>query len=336
VPERNSLADSRGRPLCEVYDAAFLDLDGVVYVGPYPVPHAAASLHRAAESGMNLVYVTNNASRTPSHVVQHLRDIGMPAKDESVVTSAQAAAGLARQTFGPEASALVIGAEGLRAAVREYGLREVSSAEEGPDVVLQGFGRDVAWSDLAEASFAVGKGVPWIATNTDQTVPTPRGLAPGNGTLVAVVVSATGIRPTVAGKPEAPLFNEAVKRTGAVRPLMVGDRMDTDIQGASAAGLDSLLVLTGATDPDALVRAPAAMRPSFVAEDLRGLLQSHPAVDIHGSVFGCGGWQISVHGTDLVVDGSGGKHDGLRAVCAAAWSHDGLRGTAKALSEVGW
>ncbi|MGW7454696.1 HAD-IIA family hydrolase [Streptomyces sp. NPDC054787] len=336
MPEKpRDLADGCAVPLCREYDTALLDLDGVVYVGPDPVNHAAPSLFGAVEQGMRLAYVTNNASRTPEAVAKHLSDIGMPATKEDVVTSAQAAARLAVETYGPGASVLLIGGEGLRVAVSECGLRIVDSADAQPSVVVQGYSPTVNWLDLAEISYAVARGIPWIATNTDQTVPTPRGLAPGNGTLVGVVQTATGISPTVAGKPSKPLFRETLLRTRAVRPLMIGDRLDTDVQGAREAGIDSLLVFTGATDPMGLIGAPAHMRPTYVAADLRGLLVGHTPVTREGDTYVCGGWSASLRGDALIVEGGGDPYDGLRATCVAAWSVPQLPNTRQALAAIG-
>ncbi|MDT0382167.1 HAD-IIA family hydrolase [Streptomyces sp. DSM 42041] len=331
----HDLARGCESPLCREYDTALLDLDGVVYVGPDAVEHAAPSLFGAVGQGMRLAYVTNNASRTPETVAKHLSGIGMPAVPEDVVTSAQAASRLAFELYGSGAPVLVVGGEGLRTAVEERGLRVVASAEDNPHAVLQGYSPEVNWLDLAEISYAVARGVPWIATNTDATVPTPRGLAPGNGTLVGVVRTATGVSPMVAGKPSEPLFQEALSRTRAGRPLMIGDRLDTDVQGARAAGIDSLLVLTGATDPTALVAAPEHARPTYLAADLRDLLAPHAGVVRRGEVYFCGGWSVTSGGDALSVSGNGDPCDGLRAICVAAWSTDRLPDPGRALASVG-
>jgi glycerol-1-phosphatase len=260
------------KALAALYDVALLDLDGVVYRGEDAVPHAAVSLNHAGNEGMRRAYVTNNASRTPEAVAEHLTQIGVTAAANEVVTSAQAAARLAFQCVGEGGNVLVIGGEGLLEAVRELGMKPVSSADDLPAVVVQGYSPDLGWRELAEASYAVARGVPWIASNTDMTVPTARGIAPGNGTLVAAVRAATGAVPTVAGKPELPLHRESILRSGAKRPLVVGDRLDTDIEGAVRGGTDSLLVFTGVTRPADLLTAPPERRPTYLAEDLRGLL----------------------------------------------------------------
>jgi HAD superfamily hydrolase (TIGR01450 family) len=260
------------KPLAALYDTALLDLDGVVYRGPDGVPHAVDSLLAAAAAGMRLTYVTNNASRTPETVAAHLVDLGLPAKPEEVVTAAQAVARLIAEQVGKGARVLTIGGEGLRVALQGYGLELVSSADDDPAAVVQGYLPDTSWKDLAEAAYAVERGVPWFAANTDSTMPTARGIAPGNGALVGAVAAATGTWPTVAGKPEPALHRETMIRTGARRPLVVGDRLDTDIEGANRAGVDSLLVLTGVTTLEQLRDVPDLHRPTYVAQDLRGLL----------------------------------------------------------------
>ncbi|MHC5701271.1 HAD-IIA family hydrolase [Streptomyces tirandamycinicus] len=331
------------RPLSEVYDTALLDLDGVVYAGGEPVPHAVASLRTARDGGMHLAYVTNNALRTPEAVAAHLTELGVPAQAHDVITSAQAVARLIAEQVPAGSRVLVIGGEGLRVALRERGLEPVDSADEDPAAVVQGYGGpELTWGRLAEASYAVARGVPWFASNTDLTIPSARGIAPGNGAAVEAVRIATGRRPQVAGKPLPPMHRETVLRTGAERPLVIGDRLDTDIEGAFNGGVDSLLVLTGVTDPAQLLRAEPKHRPTYVDEDLRGLLTGQPEVRSAGSGegFACGGWTASVRGDALVIDGDGGRLDGLRALCAAAWTYagDGDRSpeAGKALARLGW
>ncbi|MDX6351815.1 MAG: glycerol-phosphatase, partial [Streptomyces sp.] len=230
------------------YDTALLDLDGVVYAGGDAIAHAVESLGAAREHGMHLAYVTNNAARTPQAVAGHLTELGVPAEAGEVITSAQAVARLIADQVPQGARVLAVGGDGLLEALRERGLEPVSSADDDPAAVVQGYSPQVGWAQLAEASYAVNRGVPWFASNTDLTIPTARGTAPGNGALVEVVRIATGADPQIAGKPLPPMHRETVIRTGAKRPLVVGDRLDTDIEGANAGGVDSLLVLTGVTD----------------------------------------------------------------------------------------
>ncbi|MEU5001344.1 HAD hydrolase-like protein [Streptomyces sp. NPDC021622] len=332
--------DGSRNVLSEAYDTALLDLDGVVYAGGQAIVYAVESLGAAREGGMHLAYVTNNALRTPDAVAGHLTELGIPTGASDVITSAQAAARLVSEQVPAGARVLVIGGEGLRVALRERGLEPVESAEDEPVAVVQGYGGpDLAWGRFAEACYAIARGVPWFASNTDLTIPSARGIAPGNGAAVEVVRIATGAEPQVAGKPLPPMHRETILRTGAERPLVVGDRLDTDIEGAFNGGVDSLLVLTGVTDGAHLLAAPPEHRPTYVDADLRGILTGQPEVTSAEGAFGCGGWTASARGAELVLDGEGDVLDGLRALCGAAWTHAGdgvcaLDG-GKALSRLG-
>jgi glycerol-1-phosphatase len=316
------LSSGTPQPLVTRHDVALLDLDGVLYIGPDAVPGAPAAVAQAARAGLRPAYVTNNASRTPATVAAHLTALGVPAEESDVVTSAQAVATLVAGRVPAGSRVLVVGGEGLCAALVERGLEPTSSAE-GAAAVVQGFAPDVSWALLAEGAYAVTAGLPWLASNLDATIPTPRGIAPGNGALVEVIAGATGRRPdAVAGKPETPLHDEAVRRTGARDPIVVGDRLDTDIEGANNAGVPSLLVLTGVAAPVDIVLAQAGLRPTYVSAGLAdGLLAPHPAVEQRDGAWACGGWQVrSGRRGGLEVTGAGTPLDGLRTVCVAAWS----------------
>jgi glycerol 3-phosphatase-2 len=311
-------------PLVSVYDVALLDLDGVVYIGRAAIPGAAEALHKADAAGMRLAYVTNNAFRTPAAVAALLTSLGVPAAAQDVVTSAQAAARLLAERLPAGAPVLVVGGSGLRMALRERGLRPVSTAADKPLAVVQGYAPDVSYSMLAEGGLAVRAGALFVASNADLTIPGRRGIAPGNGSLIQVIATATGVQPLVAGKPEPPLHRESVLRTGARHPLVVGDRLDTDIEGAHRAGAESLLVLTGVTGPAEAVLAPPSQRPTYLAEDLAGLLEPHPGVEETDGGYGCGGWTARLDGGRLELSGQGERIDGLRALCAAAWAAEGV------------
>lgn len=331
------------RALREAYDTALLDLDGVVYAGGEAIAHAVDALGVARDGGMHLAYVTNNALRTPDAVAEHLTELGVPAEASDVITSAQAVARLIADQVPPGSRVLVVGGDGLRVALRERGLVPVESADDDPVAVVQGYGGpDLPWGRFAEASYAVARGLPWFASNTDLTIPSARGIAPGNGAAVEVVRIATGAEPQVAGKPLPPMHRETILRTGAERPLVVGDRLDTDIEGANAGGVDSLLVLTGVTDAAQLLAAAPKFRPTYVDADLRGLLAGQPEVAEAAGADGgfvCGGWTAAVRDGELVAEGEGAALDGLRALCAAAWTYagDGTCGldAGKALARVG-
>ncbi|MFL6053441.1 MAG: HAD-IIA family hydrolase [Actinoallomurus sp.] len=305
------------RPLVETYDVAVLDLDGVIYIGHHPVPGAADALAKARAEGMRLAFATNNASRTPSATAALITEVGVPAVAEDVVTSAQAAARLLAERLPTGSKVLVVGGTGLRHALRASGLRPVSTAAERPAAVVQGFSPGLSYELMAEGGRAVAAGALFVASNADSTIPSPGGPPrPGNGALVQVIRTATGVDPIVTGKPELPLHRETILRTGAKRPLIVGDRLDTDIEGANNGGADSLLVLTGVTDARALLSAPPPQRPTYIAADLTGLLVPHPEVRHADGSYGCGGWTV---GPDLSVRGSGDRIDALRALCVAAW-----------------
>jgi len=306
--------------LIDAHDVLLLDLDGVVYLGKLPVAFAAESLAQAAAAGIHIAYVTNNASRTPEVVAEHLCEFGLAVAAHDVVTSAQAGARLVAELVEPGSRVLAVGGEGVRAALEQRGFDVVHSAEQEPVAVLQGYGVDVSWRDLAEAAYAICAGAIHVATNTDLTVPTARGRAPGNGTLVAAVVSATGVVPHVAGKPESALMLESIERMQAKSALMVGDRLDTDIEAACRLSMPSLLVLTGVTDVDTLFKAPAHQRPSFVCADLRGLLEPYPLVSVVEGRAQCRDWVFEYQGSGINCTSQGGDRiDGIRAAAALCW-----------------
>jgi HAD superfamily hydrolase (TIGR01450 family) len=308
--------------LHEAYDVALLDLDGVVYIGGTPIPGAPQALRDVKKHGMRLAYVTNNASRTPGATAALLTDMDVPADPGDVVTSAQAAARLLAEKLPPNAPVLVVGSTALRLAVRERGLRPVSTAAEHPQAVVQGYSPGIGYQLLAEGGLAVRAGALFVGTNADSTIPGPRGIAPGNGSLLRVIAHATGSEPLIAGKPEPPLHRESVIRTGAKNPLVVGDRLDTDIEAAYRAGAHSLLVLTGVSRPADLLLAPPPQRPTYVAPGLDALLKPYPAVARAGDGFACGGWTAGRQADgQLTVTGAGAGIDGLRALCAAAWQN---------------
>jgi glycerol-1-phosphatase len=264
-----------GRSLGSGYRAVVCDLDGVVYRGPTAVPGAVEAL---SALDVPVLYATNNASRPPAEVAEHLRRLGLPCAPDAVATSSQAGAWLLRERVEDGSQVLAVGGEGVGLALEEAGLRPVSPDDAVNTVrvaaVLQGYGPGVRATDLAEAAYAIQAGALWVATNTDSTLPTDRGVAPGNGSLVGAVANAVGRGPdVVAGKPAPPLYLLCAERLG-VEPaaiLAVGDRLDTDIEGAVAAGIDSLLVLTGVDDLAACLTAPAGRRPTWVAPDLAAL-----------------------------------------------------------------
>jgi HAD superfamily hydrolase (TIGR01450 family) len=319
APAVASLASS-GEPLDRRYDLAMLDLDGVVYVGPDAVPGAPEHVATAREAGIRVAFITNNAARPPAEVAEHLRELGVQADAEDVVTSAQAAARLLVERLGAGAPVVVLGAGGLVEAVAAAGLRPVGVKDDA-EAVVTGYGPDVVWRQIMRAAVRIRDGLWWVASNTDLTIPTKYGTAPGHGVLVETLRRFSGVDPVVAGKPSRPLLDETVRRCGGERPLMVGDRLDTDIEGAHAAGIDSLLVMTGVTGLAELVAAGPELRPTYVAADLSGLDEPHPAPEASDGKAALGGWTARVTEGALEVDGEGEVDDWWRVVAVAAWRH---------------
>jgi glycerol 3-phosphatase-2 len=263
-----------------------------------------------------VAYATNNASRRAADVAALLTGMGVPAAPDEVLTSAGAAAAVLAQRLPAGSPVLVVGAEALRAEVRDAGLQVVDGADDKPAAVVQGYGPDVGWRVLAEAALSIRAGATWVATNTDRTLPSPRGPLPGNGSLVAVLRTALDREPDlVVGKPEPALFTTAASLSGAQRPLTVGDRLDTDIQGAVGAGMDSLLVLTGVSGPAELLAAPPARRPTYVAADLSGLFRPADEARVPLRAEQAGGWSLA----GSTLSGSGDPVTALRLLCGVVW-----------------
>lgn len=309
------------------YDLVIFDLDGVIFLIDKPIPGAAEAVERLRSDGTPLAYATNNASRRAADVAALLTGMGVSATPAEVLTSAGASAALLAERIPAGAPVLVVGAEALRGEVRDAGLTPVDSAEDEPVAVVQGYGPEVGWKILAEAALAVRAGATWFATNTDRTLPSPRGPLPGNGSLVAVLRTALEREPdVVVGKPQPGLFTTAATLSKAERPLAVGDRLDTDIQGAVGAGMDSLLVLTGVSGPADLLAAPPERRPTFVTADLSGLFRSADDARVPAPGGTAGGWHVTRDGDRAVLDGSGDPVDALRLLCAVTW--DGVPASA--------
>lgn len=317
--------------LLESYSGLICDLDGVVYRGGAAVPGAVEALNRAIEAGAGVVYATNNASRTPQSVAEQLCALGLSARSERVVTSSQAGADRLARTLGEGGAVLAIGGPGVVAALSAARLCPVTSDEHraGRPVgaVLQGYGPEVGWADLAEAAYAIQSGAEWIATNMDLTLPTERGTAPGNGTLVGAVRRAVDRDPEVVGKPRGALYELSARVLGvpASATLAVGDRLDTDIVGANVAGVDALLVLTGVHGPGELARARGQSRPTYVATGLAALHEPYAAASrATTDTWSCGSATARVGGTDDRGDLSwpreGSADEMLRAATAALWA----------------
>jgi HAD superfamily hydrolase (TIGR01450 family) len=315
------VADPRGQALVEGYDLVMFDLDGVVYVDGRAVAGAARGIASSREAGAHVAFITNNAARTSGQVAAHLRELGIEAAPGDVVTSSQAAARLLRARHGAGAPIAVLGADGLHEALREQELEPVDVDVERAVAIVSGYAPEVRWKVIMQGAVRIRNGLPWVASNTDPTLPTGDGPAPGHGTLVKMISEFAGVTPLVAGKPERPLFDETLRRVGGRRPLMVGDSLHTDIAGAHNAGTDSLLVLTGVTDLTELAQARVGQRPTWIGQDLSTL--SRPGVQAertHGR-WSAEGWQAEVADGRLTVEGSGSADAWWACVGPALWSH---------------
>lgn len=309
-----------GEMLLDNYDSLLLDLDGVVYRGGEAVSHAVEAINKAAGI-LRIGYVTNNSSRTPKAIAEQLNGYGLAVSEEQIVGSARAGAKLLRERIAAGAKVLVVGGEGLKAECRAVGFEIVSSSADNPAAVIQGFSPDVSWKDLAQASFAVQNGAIWIATNQDWTIPLEAGIAPGNGTLVGAVHTAVGILPDFAGKPFRPIFDQALDQLGISKPLMIGDRIDTDIRGAKQAGMDSAAVLTGIATKKELIGAKPEDRPTFIFDDMRGLFEDYPKIKQTRRGVKCGKAQVEKLGNKIVlVSGDPDSIDTLRAATQLIWN----------------
>jgi HAD superfamily hydrolase (TIGR01450 family) len=259
----------------ERYRAFLLDLDGVLYRGQDPVPGAQDTLAALREMGKRLVFLTNNSWRTPGQVAEKLKALGIPAEPVEVVTSGQATAGVLAREAGFGRTAYVLGGDGVRSALAEAGIEPVDGKPERVDYVVVGWDGDLTYERLRMATVLVGRGARLVATNDDASYPAPGGeLWPGAGAILAAVETGAGRRASVIGKPHRPLFDLAIERAGSPEALVVGDRLETDIEGAAAAGLDSALVLTGASTTADLLDVDAL--PTAVLHDLRDLLTDRP------------------------------------------------------------
>ena len=312
------------------YDCLMLDLDGTVFRGHEPTEGAVDAL---ARTGVRTFFVTNNASRGADEVAAHLCELGFTALAEDVVTSAQGAARLLADQVPADSPVLIVGTDALAKEVSSVGLQPVRLFSDEPVAVVQGHSAQTGWSDLAEAALAIRAGALWVAANVDRTLPTERGLLPGNGSMVAALRAATDAEPQVAGKPSPILMQNAMARGQFDAPLVVGDRLDTDIAGANAAALPSLMVLTGVNNASDAVHAVPAQRPTFISQDLRAL---------HDDVASCAvaahsGWEVQVDATSVTVSATGADTgaDGLsivRATARAIWdaAPDGGKFTVRA------
>jgi len=305
--------------LAAQHDCLLVDLDGTLFRGTEPTVGAIETL---AEVDVGVLFITNNASRSAAEVADHLRDLGFTAKPDDVVTSAQTAARLLASQLPADSAVLVVGTDAFAAEISAVGLRPVRQWDERPVAVVQGYSRHTCWADLAEAALAIRAGALWVAANVDVTLPSERGLLPGNGAMVAALRAATDLEPKVAGKPQPTIFQDALTRNNFRAPLVIGDRLDTDLEGANAAHLPSLMVLTGVSTAEEAVFAPARQRPTYLANDMRALRDSPDDLRVAPQP----GWRVAVESGRITVRATGetSDEDGLsvvRAIADAVWRH---------------
>lgn len=315
--------DLQEQTLVQAYDVLLVDLDGVVYTGAHAIPAATEGLNAAVDAGHVVGFLTNNASRTPETVAEQLQSFGLTTDAAHIVTSPHAAVPLLAKQIDAGAEVLVVGGPGLRDAVAAAGFKIVSKATDATRGVIQGFDPSVAWTDLAEAAYAIANGAVWVGTNSDWTIPRERGIAPGNGTLLSAVHTATGAMAQVAGKPERPIYDAAFERFPATRYLAIGDRLDTDILGGNRAGIDTLLVLTGIDRAKAVLAAVPEQRPTYIVDDLSALHAAYAPAVVDGDVATCGDAEVTCRDAVLrVTQGDPTSVEALRAATALVWTGD--------------
>lgn len=279
------------KPLAEAYKLALLDLDGVVYRGKNPVEHAAASIRAAEQAGMTIEYTTNNSSRFQHVVADQLKGFDLDVEPWQVITSSVVSARMVAKAVPAGSTVLVVGAEHLREEVTRAGLVVTDDPTDNPVAVIQGWFPEMTWQMMANAAYAVENGATYFVTNRDLTIPRELGIAPGCGSMIRAVIAATGVEPVAsAGKPESYMYDEARELNASAgqslvpkdESIAIGDRLDTDIEAGNRGGYDSLAVLTGVTNPHELMLAPAHLRPTYVAPDLRALGETMPEPHDHG------------------------------------------------------
>ena len=343
VDGKRSPLRGTGNALAEDYDCALLDLDGTAWSGDERIEHAALSVVEARELGMASAFVTNNAMRTPAQVTEKLNSMDFDATADMIMTSAMDIAAIMAEELEEGSKVFVIGGAGLRLALEERGFVLVDSADDEPAAVVQGLDKQVDWALLSEGAFAIERGAAFYASNLDATLPVERGQALGNGSLVRAIQHATHKRPTAGGKPEPGIYRRASELVGAQNPLAVGDRLETDIMGAVAAGVPAMHVLTGVHMASDVIRAPRGQRPSYLAIDMRGLLEAHPAPKHHrDGTWTCGLSQVAkahrsgvltldeVELTEPVTI----TIDSYRALAAAAWEYADATGAVPSCPEI--
>lgn len=313
--------------LIDDYDAALFDLDGVVYLGMEPVVGAVDGIAMLRKLDKKVGFVTNNSARFPQTVVDHLVALGIPCTLEDVITSTQASIRMMRREIHDGARILVCGSPALATQLAEAGYQIVETWQEKPDAVIIGYYPKITWPRLDQAAIAIANGAKWFASNTDSTRPTAEGTVPGAGAIVAAVgLCVPDQQPMVAGKPYAPLLDLTVERLSAKAPIFVGDRLDTDIEGAVGVGMDSFLVFTGTHGKRDLIEAVQAQRPTWIGADIRSMCQAPRQANLSGNTARCGCEEVQLIDGKLVLKtnptGLEAQLDALWAGTQLAWENE--------------
>jgi phosphoglycolate/pyridoxal phosphate phosphatase family enzyme len=263
--------------LAQAFQRFVFDLDGVVWKADRPIAGAPESIRSLRDAGKSLCFVTNNSSETHETYAKKLAEMGAGGSPEEIVSSADATTRLLQRSVPGLRGRLayVIGGDGLVQAVAAMGLR-LATPEDASDasLVVVGWDRELTFEKLRLATLAVRAGATFVASNADATYPAPDGLWPGAGAIVAALRVSTGVDPMVAGKPDPTMLEVARDRLGGTPALVIGDRVETDVMAAHAAGWPAALVLTGATGVPELATAPAW--PEYILRRLTDLLEDRP------------------------------------------------------------
>lgn len=313
--------------LIDRYDCALFDLDGVVYLGPEAVVGAPEGIAELRRLGKKIGFVTNNSGRSPETVMDQLNGMNVSCNLEDVATSGQASQGMLQKALQPGSKVLVCGAAALDDKVREAGFEVVKTYDECPDAVICGYNPKMRWELVDEAAIAVQNGVAWFASNPDPTRPTNRGIVPGAGGVLALIsLCAPDKEPAIAGKPYRPLLDYTIERLGVRSPIFVGDRLDTDIEGAYNVGIDSFMVFTGTHGKRDVLYAEPHQRPTYIGADIRSMSQPARIAQIDEGRATCGEAIVQVADGKLVAEhisaGYEGQLDALWAGCQLAWAND--------------
>jgi len=252
-----------------------LDMDGVLWRGDTPMPGLAEFFARLRQLNIGFVLATNNASKTPAQYVAKLARFGVDVPESAILTSAEATAEFLRGEYDEGTAVFVVGGTGLQEAVEKRGFHRLSGedvlAGETAAIVTVGFYQEAAFPDFAAGAICINKGARFVGTNPDPTFPSEYGPLPGAGSFLALIETATGVAPTIIGKPGPLIFQDAMRRLGGTpeNTAMVGDRLSTDIAGGKAAGIPTILLLSGITSRADL--ADSDIQPDYIFTDITEL-----------------------------------------------------------------